>query len=244
MANTIKSVPLEVVLKELQGLGLSRHSIEILRDQLTATSKTITRQGQVQSLAPVTGRTEGIGTTVTNINTTGQLKTADNIAADGTTFGRVNVTALTTNNVDLAKAGVTNKTAANIAETGNLKWRTAAHSATQPVGIVITGTDTGAGTASVAFTGATMRVPGLTDYVVTNGLALGLLNSTTYYIYFDDPSFNNSGTIQVSTDQNALFANAGRFYLGTVITPAGGAGPTTGKPGGTGGGVNRAVVLA
>src|ERR1041385_4119981 len=77
------------------------------RDYLTRvlepkTAPTLTLQGELNSTAPIEGRTEGIGTTAQNLTSTGQLASTDNIAADGTgsplTGGKRGFVALDTNN--------------------------------------------------------------------------------------------------------------------------------------------------
>lgn len=86
--------------------NLSRDAIRKLQEWEGKLAYTITLVGQIASGAKVQGRTEGIGTTVGQLTPAGQLSNADQIAADGTTFGRVKGTALTANQVDLTKAGV------------------------------------------------------------------------------------------------------------------------------------------
>lgn len=244
MSNTINPRPLEPLLQELQEKGFSYAAVIAFRDMFTRMDKVLTNLGEVQPSAPVKGRTEGLGITVTNLNSTGQLKTADNIAADGATFGRVNVVALTSNNVDLAKAGVVNKTAANIAETSNLKWRQMAHSTTQPTGLTITASDAGA-SATATFSAFTQQVPGLTSYGIALTFFAGLAYSTTYYCYMNDPNFNGvAASINITTDPNVIFGNSANTYIGTIKTPPGGGGPTTGVTGGTGGARNINTVLA
>ena len=250
MANPIQQRPLEPILAELIKMGAQPNGALFIamRDMLTRSDKTTTNNGAIQSAANVTGRTEPLSSTLQNVTSAGQLSTADAIAADGSTFGRVAITALTANQPDLSKAGVINKTAANISETTNLKWRTAAHSTAQPTNIVITGTDSGGGHASISYPAFNLRVPtsdGLfVDIAEPPGLSIGLLNSTQYFIFMDDPNFNGTGSLVPSTDPNTIFQSGSRFYSGVVTTPVGGGGPTTGKPGGQGGGLNRATVLA
>lgn len=243
MPNNRNPRPLEGALQELQGFGFSKDTIRLFRDTFTRSDKVLTDKGEVQAVANVTGRTEPLSTTLGNVTAVGKLNTADAIAADGVTFGRVNVTALTTNNVDLAKAGVTNKTANNITETSSLKWRTAPHSATQPVSLTITGIDDGAGVAHITTSSYTQRVPGLTDTTISNSLMLGLANSTKYYLYMDTPNFDSQPVFAI-TDPNSIFSNPGRVYVGLVTTPAGGAGNTSGTIGGTGGSRNFNTVLS
>lgn len=244
MPNTINPRPLEPLLADFQKVGFSQAALIAVRDMFTRMDKVLTNLGEVQAVAPVKGRTEGLGVTVTNLNSTGQLKTADNIAADGVTFARVNAAALTANNVDLAKAGVVNKTAANISETTNLKWRQTAHSTTQPTGLTITAADAGGGVATAVFSAFTQQVPGITPYAIASHLFLSLANGTTYYCYINDPNFNGSGAVSVTTSPDTIFSDPAFSYIGTVKTPAAGAGNMTGVTGGTGGARNINTVLA
>lgn len=61
---------------------------QALIELFARTDPTLTRLGQVQASAPVTGRTEGVGTTVSQLTPTGLLVSADKVAADGATFLR------------------------------------------------------------------------------------------------------------------------------------------------------------
>jgi hypothetical protein len=228
MTNPIKQRPLEPILAELVQMGAHPNGALFIgmRDMFTRSDKTVTNNGEIQAQAPVTGRTEGVGTTVGNISASGIAQAPM---------------------VDFSISYV-NKNVGNIPETSNLKYRTTAHSAAQPTNIVITGTDTGAGHASASYPSFNLRVPtsdGLfVDITEPPGLALGLLNSTTYYCFIDDANFNGTGTMTVTTDPNNIFQSGSRVYAGTVTTPAALGAPTTGKPGGMGGGVNRATVLS
>jgi hypothetical protein len=247
MSNPIKERPVDPIFAELAQIGVKPDGPlwEYFRTLVPSTDKTLTQKGEIQAKANVTGRAEQISLTLGNITAIGQLNNADNIAADGVTFARVNATAVTANNVDLSKAGVVNKTAANIAETSNLKWRSMAHSTTQPSGLTITASDSGGGSAAATFSAFTQQVPGLTSYPVASTFFLGLANATTYYCYINDPNFDGSGhAISVTTTPDTIFSNSALSYVGTVTTPAGGAGPTTGKAGGTGGGRNINTVLS
>jgi hypothetical protein len=80
--------------------------MRLIEDLVKSRDQTVTDAGQIHDVAPIKGRTEGIGITAQRLNATGQLISADHVAADGVNFGRVKTTALTVNQVDLAKAGV------------------------------------------------------------------------------------------------------------------------------------------
>lgn len=85
---------------------VNRDWMRQLRDLFQIAKQIGTVLGEIQSDVPIVGREEGLGTTVQQLTSSGQLKDADQVAADGANFGRIKGTALTSNQVDLAKAGV------------------------------------------------------------------------------------------------------------------------------------------
>lgn len=88
--------------------------------------------GHIQSTAIVDGRSEGVGTTVQQLNSTGQLVSADQVAADGSTFSRIHTSEITGNNWDASKAGNSHSQAQYISSITGLirnlipdsEWRT------------------------------------------------------------------------------------------------------------------------
>lgn len=69
------------------------------------------------------------------------------------------------------------------------------------------------------------------------GSISGLAFSTKYYIYADDPDYEGGAvTYLATTNPINVTAGNGRYYLGSVTTPANGAGDTGGGWGGGGGG--------
>lgn len=111
---------------------------------------------------------------------------------------------------------------------------------------VLTAADVGA-TATVTIAAHTRVYPvqgsvDVPDTSVAGGTATGLAFSTTYYVYYDDPTLEDTTPTYVATtslETAVAGASAGRHYVGKVITPADGAGGTTGTgvppPGGGGG---------
>lgn len=106
----------------------SRDFTKKLQEWESKLSYTINQLGQITPNTQVQGRTDGIGTTLQNIDSTGIVtasgvdfarnytnKVLDNIA-DGTAYARVVITALTANKVDFAKSGVINKTTDNLTD--------------------------------------------------------------------------------------------------------------------------------
>lgn len=77
---------------------------------------------------------------------------------------------------------------------------------------------------------------GVPDLISYNGGAITpLLDATTYYIYFDDPTYAGGTQTFIATTQNPdVTAALHRQYLGSVITPTHGGGGTTGGGGGGG----------
>jgi membrane protein involved in colicin uptake len=115
--------------------------------------------------------------------------------------------------------------------------------------IVLTGVDTGAGHAKVTVANhdriypiqgtvvvPTVSITGIPDFT-------GLLNSTLYYVYYDDTTLAlTTPTMHITTvpEDAQVGAAAGRHFVGTVTTPAAAAPPSTGgggaRPPGGGGG--------
>jgi hypothetical protein len=104
MANTIKERPVDPIFAELARMGAQPNGPlwEYFRTLIPSTDKTITSKGEIKLQAPIFGRSEGIGTTVTNLDSTGKLASTDAIAADGTgsplTGGKRGFNALDANN--------------------------------------------------------------------------------------------------------------------------------------------------
>lgn len=122
----------------------------------------------------------------------------------------------------------------------NNATQTAKLTASGVTGLSLTATDAGAD-ATISVSSHT-RVYGDGTSVSVNGANLaGLAYSTTYYVYYDDPSFAG-GTVsyQFTTSQATAAQTGVRHLVGGVTTPAAGGGGTTGgspKPPGFGGDV-------
>jgi hypothetical protein len=213
----------------------SRGFDEWLRKQVEAPlAKTITRNpsagpiGQIQSVAVIQGRTEPVSATLQNLNANGQLKTADNIAADGSTFGRVSVAALTANQVDLTKAGV-------LGLLGSVKLNRNImlnYSNNATVDSIDNGTN------------ATIRVYGAggvgTSWHQFIGSVIGPENpsfsgafayNTTYIVYYDGTTY-----FVVPTSTAFMALKDGILFAATLHTVSAGGGGGSSGGGGTGGG--------
>lgn len=102
----------------------------------------------------------------------------------------------------------------------------------------LAGQDLGAGFAQIVVATTTFTWDDLPASVVYPGVTLtlddtgaGILNSTAYYVYRDDPNRNGAGSWKATTDYSKVAVD-GRFHLRGVTTPAGGAPDTDGSAAG------------
>lgn len=100
----------------------------------------------------------------------------------------------------------------------------------------LTASDSGGGLAEIEVAAHTVQF-GFGTVGYNAGTITGLLNSTLYYVYADDESYEGGAVAYRSTtNPNLVTADSGRYYLGNVTTPAGGGGSSGGNWGGGGGG--------
>lgn len=131
--------------------------------------------------------------------------------------------------VDLNTAGMPTKTLGYIGDSANRKAATAATLSYRPLSNPLTATDAGV-TATVTIANFTMRVAGIGDLSVTGGSIPTLAFSTLYFIYYDDPDFaGGTVTFNATTVKENVLNNAGRFFTGSILTPADGAADTIGN---------------
>lgn len=98
-----------------------------------------------------------------------------------------------------------------------------------PTGVTITGTDVGA-SVTVSVSAHNRTYPPSTTVSVSAGNVTGLSYSTTYYIYYDDPTRAGGAVTFLATTSTATAAQTGnRHLVGSVLTPAAAASPTNGK---------------
>lgn len=249
MSNTINPRPLEPLLAEFQRLGLSFAAMLLLREHFTRVDKVLTNQGEVQAVAPVKGRTEGLGTTVGKLDTGGLViasgldftraytnKTLDNIN-DGASFARVSTSALNGNQVDLSKSGVINQVSTD--KIVNNAMLNSSNNATVDsidngvnATIRVYGSSGGPGT-TWNLTIGPITQPGLPSFS-------GAFNySTDYIVYWDGSSFH------VILASNAFAALADKIsFTGVVHTvAAGGGGGVSGGGSTTGGNKGRLTAI-
>ena len=103
----------------------------------------------------------------------------------------------------------------------------------------LTASDSGGGFAEIAIASQSVQF-GFGTVAYNSGTITGLLNSTEYFVYVDDPHYEGGAATYLSTtNANLVTANHGRYYVGYVTTPAPAAPPATGSGGGGAGGGGR-----
>lgn len=193
----------------------------------TGPTLTITNDGQIQSSAVINGRTEGVGVTVQNMNSSGQLNslasvvnTSTDLLTDGTgnplTGGKRGFQALDTNN---RLANSFRATGVNVSSTPT--------SAT-------TLSNTGAVTNIVIASSTNQFAPGTVNY------NSGSFDPGSYggpnYIFFADPTYAGGAvTYQQSTTPQQETAAEGNVISGSITTVNGTSKTGGGNTGGTGG---------
>lgn len=191
--------------------------LRLLRDLATRADKTTTDLGQIHAEVPVVGRTDGIGTTVQNLNQQGQLVSTDNIAADGAgsplTGGKRAAQALDSNN---QLASSFNNNPSNVT---NLPTSSTSLSNDGISHVIVIATETRQfGSGPKTYQGGTVD-PGIFG---------------TFFIYADDPKFlGGIVSYHFTTDPTVLTAADGRLRFGKITTLGGSANTGGGNTGGT-----------
>ena len=226
MSNSLKPRPLDalngaIVDKDGKPTYFFRR---LLQDLATRADLTATNLGQFQSVAPVTGRAEGLGTSLQKLNSSGQLGSTDDIAADGTgsplTGGKRGFIGLDTNS------------------------RLASSFYNNPVDVAAAPT-----AATVLSNDGVSTVVHVAAFTVQYSFGTRSYNSTsfdpgvfgTFFAWMDDPDFAGGAlAAQWSATGTDQVANRARINLGAIKTVSGstesGGGSTGGTtPGGSGG---------
>ena len=98
----------------------------------------------------------------------------------------------------------------------------------RPMTNPLTATDAGA-TATVNVAAFTQRIQGVADKSINSGSVTGLSFSTLYFIYYDDAGFAGGAvTYAAATTKETAINGAGRFFVGSILTPADGGADTVG----------------
>jgi hypothetical protein len=93
----------------------------------------------------------------------------------------------------------------------------------------LTATDAGA-SATINIAAFTMRTSSKGDIAISSGSVTVLSYATLYYIYYDDATLaGGSVTFNATTTQATALLGAGRFFVGSIVTPKAGAPDTIGS---------------
>ena len=203
---------------------LNRDTLKKFQEWDQKLASALTMLGEISSKAVIQGRTEGIGTTVVSLTSTGQLASTDNIAADGTgsplTGGKRGFIALDTN------SRLANSFRANALNVSNT-----------PLAATVL-SNAGGGATLISIAASTSQFGSSTISYNSGSVDPGVTGS--FFIFADDPTFSGGAvTYQFSTSASAQTAAEGRINFGKITTSGaastggGNNGGTT--PGGTGG---------
>jgi hypothetical protein len=183
---------------------------------------TLTLLGEIAASTKITGRTEGIGTTVGKLTVAGLLEDADQIAADGSSFVRVN---------EAQRRGGDKGDVALDSDN-----RLAGAFRNNPISTIAT--FTGANPLSQDGTSTNILVAASTQQfgdgqVSYNSGAVDPGSLGLKFIYVDDPTFAGGAvTYQSTTSLDVVNAANGRVFLGEITTAGGGGGSGSGGGGG------------
>lgn len=186
--------------------------------------------GNLSADVKIGNRTEGIGTTVQNINSTGQLNSLLNVLSDRTLDNIDD----TTNYQRTTPTQATGATRAFNALNGQSQLAGSFHNNPLNVQSTYTGPNpiTQAGTTKSITIAASTQQFGDGRVSYNSGSITPSLYGT-YYIYADDPNYLGGSVIYVATQNAAdLTAANGRVYFGVITTKASGGGTGTGGGGG------------
>lgn len=177
-----------------KGMG-SRDFIKWLQKIEAKADKALTLYGDIAAATKIEGRSEGIGTTVGKLTSAGKLTNADQIAADGSTYGRVVGTRLSSGKpfIDFSEAANLNKHLGNVADapaSGRAAWETATQKAAavdSSGNLLLKNIAQANGTTASPTTASAVpaQVPELTATVTTKGnyvflsFTVGFSNDTT-----------------------------------------------------------------
>ena len=99
----------------------------------------------------------------------------------------------------------------------------------RPTSNPLTATDAGSN-ATVSIASFTMRTSSKGDISINSGSVTALSYGTLYYIYYDDSTLAGGAvSFNATTTQSTALNGAGRFFVGSIITPVSGAPATTGN---------------
>jgi len=124
-------------------------------------------------------------------------------------------------------------------DTGFINSSAPGYTAYRPLSNPLTAIDAG-GSATINIAAFIMAMSGPSAQVQVSensGVITGLNYSTTYFVYFDDPTVSGGAvSYQVTTTREVVYQNMTRFFVGSIGTPVSGGGTTYGNNDGGAGG--------
>lgn len=113
----------------------------------------------------------------------------------------------------------------------------------RPLSNPLTAHDAGANV-TINIAAFTMRTSSKGDISDGSGSITALSYSTVYYVYYDDPTLAGGGvSYNATTTKEVAINGAGRFYVGSILTPIAGAPDTSGFGDGGVGAQNGAATI-
>lgn len=199
------------------------------------TGPTLTLAGQFQNQAPISGRTEPIGTTAQHLTAAGLLDTADSVAADGAAFVRVNPNQRT----GAGRAFIALDANNRLANSARMNPVNAANAPTAATVLSNNGVAT-----SIVIAASTMQFGSGQVSYNSGSVEPGAFG--TFFIFADDPTFAGGAvSYQFTTDAEVALAAEGRILFGKITTAGGAARTGGGNTGGTtpGGGGGKGYIF-
>lgn len=128
----------------------------------------------------------------------------------------------------LDAAGIATAAAATAQSAANAAQSAAKLTTSGVTGLTLTATDAGT-TVTISISAHTRVYGDGTSVSVNSGSFTGLLYSTRYYIYYDNPSFTGGAvSYQITTNSSVAVQTGVRHVVGAVDTPASGGPPSDG----------------
>jgi hypothetical protein len=145
--------------------------------------------------------------------------------------------------INFGSTNHTNKNLNSIPDGTSTFGQTASGLSYRPLSNPLTGHDAGS-SATINVASFTMRTSSKGDISENSGSITGLSYATGYYVYEDDPTLAGGAvTYHAATTKGTALQGAGRFYVGSITTPASGAIDTIGNNDGGGGAQNGGTLV-
>jgi hypothetical protein len=175
---------------------------------------------------------------------TSQWLTADIVAGDAVTCNVDNVSEGSAYDIRIYSTNTSGAASATVEIDNFTVAVSASNYSYRPLSNPLTSTDAGASD-TITVAAFTMRVGG-NDVSISSGSVTSLSRKTLYYIYYSDPTIaGGSVSFSATTTKETALLSAGRFLVGSILTPAaGGVGTVGNNDGGTGAQLGNLWILS